>query len=180
MFNSFFLTIFSKRDINNKFPDVEKWKLPFLGNLQIIIEEIHTILKYLDKNKYSGPDEIPPIVLSQCAKSLAPSLYALKNKSLEWGHFPENWRNANMCPIYKSGDISDITNYRTISLLSVSSKEAERCIFNRIYLLLHDQIYTLQQSLNCYRCYTILKNLSLKENIKGEQVSTYIVICSNG
>ena len=117
-----------------------KCKLPSLGNFQITIEEVHTILKSLDKNKSSGPDEILPIVLSQCANSLAPSLCALINRSLELGQFPENWRSANICPIYKSGDKSDITNYRPISLLSVASKVAERCIFNRIYPLLHDQI----------------------------------------
>ena len=55
----------------------------------------------------------------------------------------QNWRNANICHIYKSGEKSDITNYRPILLLSVASKVAERYIFNRIYPLLHDQIYTL-------------------------------------
>ena len=109
----------------------------------MINSQLSTLLKSLDKNKYSGPDEMPPIFLSQCANSLAPSLCALINKSLELGQFTENWRNANICPVYKSGDKSDIANYRPISLLSVASKVAERCIFDRIYPLLHDQIYTL-------------------------------------
>ena len=174
MFNSFFQSVFNKRDINNKCPDVEKCKLPSLGNFQITIEEVHTILKSLDKNKSSGPAEIPPIVLSQCANSLAPSLCALINKSLELGQFPENWRSANICPIYKSGDKSDITNYRPISLLSVASKVAERCIFNRIYPLLHDQIYTLQHGFMKGRS-TVTQLLQvlhdiLKSVIKGEQV----------
>ena len=90
MFNSFFQSVFNKRDINNKCPDVEKCKLPSLGNFQITIEEVPTIfLQSLDKNKSSGPDEIPPIVLSQCANSLAQSLCALINKSLGLGQFPE-------------------------------------------------------------------------------------------
>ena len=109
MFNSFFQSVFGKRDIYKKCPAVEKCKLPSVGNSQIAIEEVHTILKSLDKNKSSGPDNIPPIVLSQCAKSLAPLLCALINKSLELGQFPENWRNTNICPIYKSGDKSIIT-----------------------------------------------------------------------
>ena len=141
----------------------------------ITIEEVHTILKSLDKNKSAGPDEIPPIVLSHCAKYLAPSLLcALINKSLELGHIPENWCNANIYPIYKSGDKSDITNYRPISLLSAASKVAERCIFNRIYPLLHDQIYTLQHGFMKGRS-TITQLLQVlhdiqKSVIKGEQV----------
>ena len=137
-------------------------------------KKVHTILKSLDKNKSSGPDEIPSIVLSQCAKSLAPSLCALINKSLELCQFPENWRNANICPIYKSGDKYDITNYRPISILSVISKVAERCIFNRIYPLLHDQIYTLHHGFMKGRS-TITQLLQVlhdieKYVIKGEQV----------
>ena len=128
----------------------------------------------MDKNKSSGPDEILPIVLSQCAKSLASSLCALINKSLELGQFPENWRNANICPIYKSGDKSDIAIYRPISLLSVASKVAESCIFNRIYPLLHDQIYTLQHGFIKGRS-TVTQLLQVLHNIqkfviKGEQV----------
>ena len=102
MFNSFFKSVFNKININNKCLDVQKCKLPSLGNFQISIEEVHTILKSLDKNKSLGSDEIPPIVLSHCAKSLAPSLCAVINKSLELGQFPENWCNANMCPIYST------------------------------------------------------------------------------
>ena len=148
--------------------------MPSLGNFQITIEEVHTILKSLDKNKSSGPDEIPPIVLSQCANYLAPSLCALINKSLELGQFPEIWKSANICPTYKSGDKSDITNYRPISLLSVASKVAERCIFHRIYPLLHDQIYTLQHGFMKGRS-TVTQLLQVlhdiqKSVIKGEQV----------
>ena len=56
MVNSFFQSVVSKRNINNKCPDVEKCKLLSLWNFYITIEEVHTILKSLDKNKSSGPD----------------------------------------------------------------------------------------------------------------------------
>ena len=52
MLNSFLQSVFNTRDINNNCPDVEKCKLPSLGNYQITIEEVHTITKYLDKNKH--------------------------------------------------------------------------------------------------------------------------------
>ena len=159
MFNSFFQSVFSKKDVNNKYPVVKKCKLPSLGNFQITIEEVHTILKSLDKNKSSGPDEISPITLSQCTKPLAPSLCDLINKSLKLGQFSENCRNANICHIYKSGHKSDITNYRPISLFFVASEVAERCIFNfplpsmQNYYT-HKYLYTFMQlsSILYYMC----------------------------
>ena len=64
MFNSFYQSVFNKRDINNKCPDVEKCKLLSSGNFQITIEEVRTILKSLDKNKSFSPDKILLIVKS--------------------------------------------------------------------------------------------------------------------
>ena len=43
MSNSFFQSVFNKRDINYKCPDVEKCKLPSLGIFQITIEEVNTV-----------------------------------------------------------------------------------------------------------------------------------------
>ena len=46
---------------------------------------------------------------------------------------PEQWRLANVVPVFKAGDKQSINNYRPVSLLSTVSKVFERCVHNRIY-----------------------------------------------
>lgn len=43
-------------------------------------------------------------------------------------------------PVFKSGDRSDIRNYRPISLLSVTSKVLEKLVFTRIVDFVQDQL----------------------------------------
>jgi len=54
------------------------------------------------------------------------------NSSLTNGIFPENLRNAGVCPISKAGEKSDLTNYRPISLLPTFSKIYEKIIVTRL------------------------------------------------
>ena len=60
------------------------------------------------------------------------------------GALPENWKIANMLPVYKKGEKEHAENYRPISLLSIVSKVLERCIVNNIKLQLC-QVITASQ-----------------------------------
>ena len=60
------------------------------------------------------------------------------NQSLRLGIFPDTWKDALVCPIFKGGDPAFVTNYRPISLLSCLEKVPERIIFKHLYNHLHD------------------------------------------
>ena len=47
--------------------------------------------------------------------------------------FPDQWKLANVIPLYKKKDPNHIENYRPVSLLSNIGKVLERVIFNRLY-----------------------------------------------
>lgn len=53
--------------------------------------------------------------------------------SLSEGTVPNDWLFANVIPVHKSKEKNLATNYRPISLLSIISKVAERCIYNHVY-----------------------------------------------
>ena len=80
----------------------------------------------------TGPDEIAPRILKECAHQIAPSLYLMFNQSLQLGSLQEEWKLANIIPIHKKGDISYVENYRPISLLGVTSKVLERCVLRKL------------------------------------------------
>ena len=70
---------------------------------------------------------------------VTPSLTELFNKSLRLGYLPEDWKLANIVPVFKKDDKEQAENHRPISLLSIVSKVMERCIFNTI----RDHVFNL-------------------------------------
>ena len=56
----------------------------------------------------------------------------LFNKSLRLDCLPEDWKLANIVPVFKKDNKEQAENYRPISLLSITSKVMEWCISNAI------------------------------------------------
>lgn len=71
--------------------------------------------------------------------SLSSALADLFSLSLAASRVLSEWKLSNVTPIFKSGDHTLVTNYRPISLLSLSSKIMERLIHNALinHLLEH-------------------------------------------
>ena len=80
----------------------------------------------------TGPDRISSHMLRNTAFSISSSLHKLFNLSLSTGHFPTDWKISNITPVFKSGAKSSVSNYRTISLLSIPSKLLECIVHNRV------------------------------------------------
>ena len=76
-------------------------------------------------NAAPGPDEIPPILLKMLRDEVAQPLTKLFQRSIEEGRIPEDWRNANVVPIFKKGSRFEPGNYRPVSLTSVVGKLLE-------------------------------------------------------
>ena len=55
------------------------------------------------------------------------------DNSLNSEIFPENWKRPNIVPVHKKGNKQQIQNYRTLSLLPISSNILERLTFNSLY-----------------------------------------------
>jgi hypothetical protein len=95
--------------------------------------EVKDILATLNTGKASGPSGINNKVLKELSYELSTPLSDLFNYSLSKGYFPESWREANVTPLFKSGDQSLVKNYRPISLLDTVGKVFEKIIFKHIF-----------------------------------------------
>ena len=60
------------------------------------------------------------------------------NLSITKGKFPNSMKIAKVTPLFKSGDMSDPSNYRPISVLPCFSKILEPIMYNRLYTYLTD------------------------------------------
>ena len=69
-----------------------------------------------------GPDGITPRILQNVADIVAKPLALLFAASLAEGRVPDDWRHANVTPVFKKGAKSSVGNYRPISLTSIICK----------------------------------------------------------
>lgn len=78
----------------------------------------------------AGLDGVPGFFVKDCASILASPLTFMFNLALLSGHFPAPWKSARVVPVYKSGDRSQVVNYRPISLVSNFAKVFEFSVVN--------------------------------------------------
>ena len=96
--------------------------------------EVSEILFKLNISKSPGPDGISSRLLKLASPAVANTLAKICNISVESGTFPENWKTANVVPIYKKGAKDDFRNYKPVSLCSAVGKIMERIVAKRLQL----------------------------------------------
>ena len=92
-----------------------------------------SFIRALNVNKAHGCDEISIRMIKLCDESLVKPLINIFSFSLFSGKFPNDWKRANIVPVYKKGDKSIVKNYRPVSLLPIFSKLFEKCIYDTLY-----------------------------------------------
>lgn len=90
--------------------------------------EVFKALSSLPPKFSSGPDCIPFFILKKCASDLARPLTLIFNKSLSTGVFPVTWKKSFVIPIFKSGNRSDVANYRGVCIQSAIPKILDRLV----------------------------------------------------
>ncbi|GAB0208453.1 mitochondrial enolase superfamily member 1 [Grus japonensis] len=95
-------------------------------------EAVNNLLCHLDTHKSMGLDGIHPRVLRGLVEELAKPLSIIYQQSWLTGEVPDNWRLANVMPIYKKGQKEDPGKYRPVSLTSVPGKIMERFILSAL------------------------------------------------
>ena len=125
-FNNFFVSHDLSSDVN---------PLSYVNNVvnSIVIPTITTLevrnIISSTKNNSLGWDDIPATIAKKCIEYYINPLTHIINKR---DVFPSKLKLARVVPLLKSGDSSQITNYRPISILSFFSKIFERIMYNHI------------------------------------------------
>lgn len=127
MFADFFASTYSNEEYDSSkiypfyIPEQQPISFPFVTTANIT-----TLLLKLKSSFYSGPDGIPSCLLINCAEIIAIPLTILFNLSIKHGYFPKLWKKSFVIPLFKSGNKSNIMNYRGIAKLSVIPKLFEQ------------------------------------------------------
>ena len=106
------------------------------------------MLEALDVTKATGSDKIPAQLIKKTASVIAPSLCKLFSKSLSTGSFPQNWKEANVVPVFKKGKAECTENYRPISLPSLAGIQSLGAK-DRLYKVVRDCQHGIIRGKSC-------------------------------
>ena len=142
-FNDFFTNICQK--LASQIPKSSKTFETYMNKVNVLmdtkplsIKELKDAFFSLKINKSSGVDDVSFNIMKKCFGVLCEPLTYLFQPSLEKGVFPDDLKIAKVTPIYKTGDNSDVSNYRPISVLPCFSKVLEHLMYNRLYKYLKE------------------------------------------
>ena len=146
MFNNFFTEQTLLDDSQANLPETMTIPDQNLDSLSVTPDEVKQVLKSLPLGKGAGPDLINNRILKELSEPFSLPLCDLFNCSLSSGNVPKIWKQANVTPIYKKNESSDVSNYRPISLLSTVGKVVEKIVHKHLFNFFRDNntITTLQ------------------------------------
>ena len=98
-----------------------------LKDITVDVDVVKKKLQALRPDKAAGPDSIPPKLLRELSEELCHPLSVIFQKSLDEG-VPDDWKLANVCPMYRKGSRAHTSNYRPVSLTSQVCKVLESII----------------------------------------------------
>ena len=119
--NDFFTSVFTDKDVVGLPEPVNAFKKTMEEALQQVKFTPHVVLKKLTHLKpYEDPgvDNLNSTIVREVAPTIASPLSEIFTESMAKGEVPEDWKCANVTPLYKKGSKFQPGNYRPVSLTS--------------------------------------------------------------
>lgn len=96
------------------------------------VAEVSKAIEQLNDRKDSGPMQIQAKALKRNVERIAPTLIYIFNLLMKRGTFHESWKRIYIVPIPKRVELTDVANYRGISLQSCLPKILDKLIAARL------------------------------------------------
>ena len=94
-------------------------------------QEIFNTIKTFD-NKKSSINTVPTFIIKKVSHIISPLLSEIFNQCINEGTFPDKLKTGRVTPLYKEGNVAEVSNYRPITSLSVFSKLFEKLVHKRM------------------------------------------------
>ena len=109
-----------------------------VGQIHIELTEVEKLVKDINTCKASSVNFISSHVLKDVFSVITRQLCFMYNLSFTSGIFPNDWKIANVIPLRKGGDSTDVNNLRPVSMLPLPGKLAERLMHSHISKFVED------------------------------------------
>lgn len=97
-----------------------------------LVEEVESAVKHLKNGKSPGLDNIPAELIKHAGVNCIKTLHLICTNIWIQQEWPEDWKQQELVMLHKAGDPKECSNYRTIALISHTSKILLHIILNRL------------------------------------------------
>ena len=130
--NKYFASVFNDKLVNRDINFELNPSLPLMPRCTFTNLDVIAAINNLSAYKSVGPDLVYARTLKETKMEIAPLLCHIFNAFLEYSYVPDDWKLANVVPIFKKGGKEFKENYRPISLTSIVCKLMESIIVNKL------------------------------------------------
>ena len=109
--------------------------------------EVKWGLESITMNKASGSDEIPSELFQILEDDAVKVLHSLGQQIWKTQQWPQDWKRSVFIPIPKEGNVKECSNYRTIALISHTSKVMLKILQARLQQYMNCEIPDVQDGL---------------------------------
>ena len=99
---------------------------------RVMEAEVEWAITQIKDNKTPGVDEVPIELIKAAGDGMIKEITTLCNLIWETEEWPRDWTSSIFIPIFKKGDARECENYRTIALISHTSKILLKIIHKRM------------------------------------------------
>lgn len=150
----YFSSVYADKDKPTDLPEVvTKLCTSEMDDIYVNKLGLTKLIQDMDRRKAPGPDGISAYLLQYLTKNIKNFLdcfIIVLNLALRDSFVPNEWKVANICPIFKGGKRNLPSNYRPISLTSLVSKICEHIITSAMWLHI-DQYNLLKDTQHGFR-----------------------------
>ena len=115
-FNVYFASVFNEKG-DCQFSETFDNTSIKLDDFQLSVSDVEDLLRKCPDSTACRADNIRSFVLNSCSDILAPLAFDLFIWIIRNRTWPSQWKTSLVTPLHKSGNHSDITNYRPLSIL---------------------------------------------------------------
>ena len=139
--------------------------IPSLVDISITWKGVKNLIEGLDSGKFPGSDDISPKLLKLIQCEVERLLKFNFKNSLRTSEIADDWKLAKSASVYKKRSKSYPSNYRPVSLTSVSCKLLEDIIKSALYShlewysLIADRQHDFRKNWSCTTQFLTLVNV---------------------
>ena len=136
-------------------------------------EQITNLIRLLNNKKAIQSTDIPTKLIKEYCVFFSEFMHKDINLCIAGGKYIDDFKQAEVCPLYKKDGRTDKSNYRPISILSNVSKIYERSLYNQLYDYFGKNIFAIYQCGFCkgfsaqHTLLVMLEKMKITHNRKG-------------